>query len=201
MSSVAQENSLFEIDAELDTLLDEIQEEIENQGEAGADLIGRFQKFCEAHSEKVDRIGRFLRMMEARMLYCKNEAARLQERSRAADNKIVRTKGMVLYYLKSRDLRKIEGREFTLRLQKNSQDSVRIIDETQVPLAFQEVDVRVQGSLWESVLECLPEDIKVALLASTQQKIPNNEAIRQAIGHGETVPGAEVHRGSHLRVA
>ena len=70
MSSVVQENSLFEIDAELDTLLDEIQEEIENQGEAGADLMGRFHKFCEAHSEKVDRIGRFLRMMEARMLYC-----------------------------------------------------------------------------------------------------------------------------------
>ena len=79
MSSVAQENSLFEIDAELDTLLDEIQEEIENQGEAGADLIGRFQKFCEAHSEKVDRIGRFLRMMEARMLYCMNSPSFIEE--------------------------------------------------------------------------------------------------------------------------
>jgi hypothetical protein len=201
MSATAQENSLFEIDAELDTLLDEIQEEIENRGEAGAYLMDRFQKFCEAHSEKVDRIGRFLRMMEARMLYCKSEAARLQERSRLADNKIARTKCMVLYYLKSRDLRKIEGREFTLRLQKNSQDSVRIIDETQVPLAFREVDVRVQGSLWESVLECLPLDVKVALLACIQQKMPNNEAIRQAIGHGEIVPGAEVHRGSHVRVA
>jgi hypothetical protein len=27
---------------------------------------------------------------------------------------------MVMYYLKSRDLKKIEGREFTLRIQKNS---------------------------------------------------------------------------------
>ena len=108
---------------------------------------------------------------------------------------------MVLYYLKSRDLRKIEGREFTLRLQKNSQDSVSIIDDTQVPIAFREVDVRVQGNLWQSILERLPEDIKVALLACIQQEIPSNEAIRQAIGHGEIVPGAELYRGSHVRVA
>jgi hypothetical protein len=33
---------------------------------------------------------------------------------------------MVLFHLLSRDLKKIEGREFTLRPQKNSQDSVRI---------------------------------------------------------------------------
>ncbi len=201
MPTIAQEKSLFEIDQELDALLDEIQEEIENQGEAESDLMRRFQQFCEAHSEKVDRIGRFLRMMEARMLYCKSEAARLQERSRSADNKIARTKGMVLYYLKSRDLSKIEGREFTLRLQKNSQESVSIIDETQVPLPFREVDVRIQGNLWQSILGYLPEDLKDALRVCMLQDKPNNEAIRQAIGHGEIVPGAEVRRGSHLRVA
>jgi hypothetical protein len=33
---------------------------------------------------------------------------------------------MVLFYLVSRDLKKIEGLEFTLRAQKNRQDSVRI---------------------------------------------------------------------------
>jgi hypothetical protein len=201
MPTIAQENSLFEIDQELDALLDEIQEEIENQGEAESDLMSRFQQFCEAHSEKVDRIGRFLRMMEARMLYCKSEAARLQERSRSADNKIARTKGMVLYYLKSRDLSKIEGREFTLRLQKNSQESVSIIDETQVPLPFREVDVRIQGNLWQSILGYLPENLKDALRVCMLQDKPNNEAIRQAIEHGEIVPGAEVRRGSHLRVA
>ena len=36
---------------------------------------------------------------------------------------------MVLYYLRSRDLEKIEGGEFTLRSQKNSQDSVCILDD------------------------------------------------------------------------
>ena len=56
MASIAQENSLFEIDRELDALLDEIEEEIENHGEASAELLARFQQFCAAHSEKADRI-------------------------------------------------------------------------------------------------------------------------------------------------
>ena len=86
MASIAQEHSLFEIDSELDALLDEIEEEIECRGEASAELVERFQQFCEAHGEKADRIGRFLRMMEARIQYCRSEAtpiagARPQQRS------------------------------------------------------------------------------------------------------------------------
>ena len=48
-------------DHELDDLLDRIEEEIETLGEASPELIDRFQAFCEAHGEKADRIGRFLR--------------------------------------------------------------------------------------------------------------------------------------------
>ena len=88
MASIAQEYSLFEIDQELDTLLDDIEEEIENRGDAPAELMERFQQFCEAHGEKADRIGRFLRMMEARVQYCRSEADRLQERARTSDRKV-----------------------------------------------------------------------------------------------------------------
>lgn len=63
----AQENSLFEIDRELDLLLDEIQEETEEGSEeVRGELVQKFHEFCEAYSEKVDRIGHFLRLMEAR---------------------------------------------------------------------------------------------------------------------------------------
>src|SRR6266567_867611 len=115
MASIAEGNSLFEIDMELDGLLEAIQEQVESQGEASEDLISRFQQFCEAHGEKVDRIGRFVRMMEAREQYCRSEAARLTDRARAAGGKVERTKNMVLYYLLSRDLKKIEGYQFILR--------------------------------------------------------------------------------------
>src|SRR3954453_15673045 len=126
MASIAEASSLFEIDIELDSLLEQMEEQVEADGEASEDLVTRFHQFCEAHGEKVDRIGRFVRMMEAREQFCRTEAARLCERARAAAGKVDRTKNMVLYYLLSRDLKKIEGYQFTLRAQKNSQDSVRI---------------------------------------------------------------------------
>lgn len=121
MSLLAQDNSLFEIDRELDFLLEETQEHAESEEteEVSPELMQRFQQFCEAHSEKVDRIGHFLSVMEARAVYSRGQANRLADRARSAENKADRTKGMVLYYLKSQDLQKIEGKEFTLRLQKN----------------------------------------------------------------------------------
>jgi len=201
VSSIAQEHSLFEIDRELDALLDEIEEEIENRGEASAELVDRFQQFCEAHGEKADRIGRFLRMMEARVQYCRSEANRLQERARSCERKATQTKYMVMYYLKSRDLRKIEGREFTLRIQKNSQDSVRFADETQVPMRYRTVAARIDGSLWERLIESLPEELCRSLMASIQDASPSNEAIKSAVQNQIAVPGAEVYRGDHLRVA
>jgi Siphovirus Gp157 len=201
VASIAEEHSLFEIDRELDTLLDEVEEEIENRGEASAELLEQFQQFCEAHGEKADRIGRFLRMMEARVQYCRSEASRLQERARASDRKAAQTKYMVMYYLKSRDLKKIEGREFTLRIQKNSQDSVRFTDETQVPMRYRTVAARLDGAMWERLIESVPEELKRMLVASIQEAPPSNEAIKNAVQNQIAVPGAEVYRGDHLRVA
>ena len=201
MSSIAQEHSLFEIDRELDMLLDEIEDEIEIRGDVTAELVDRFQQFCEAHSEKADRIGRFLRMMEARVQYCRSEASRLQERARSSERKATQTKYMVMYYLKSRDLRKIEGREFTLRIQKNSQDSVRFTDETRVPMRYRTVAARIDGRLWERIIELVPEEVSRLLVASMQEAAPSNEAIKSAVQNQITVPGAEVYRGDHLRVA
>ena len=82
MSTIAATNSLFEIDVELDSLLDDIEEQTAQGGEPAEELVARFQQFCEAHGEKVDRIGRFVRMMEAREQYCRGEAVRLGDRAR-----------------------------------------------------------------------------------------------------------------------
>jgi hypothetical protein len=197
MSSTKESMSLFEIDAELDELLEEIHEQIDSDGKASDAQMQRFQEFCKAHGEKVDRIGRFMRMMEARTQYCRGEANRLQERARNADKKLEQTKAMVLYYLKTRDLGKIEGMEFTLRRQRNSQHSVRITDDTQIPLRYRVVESCMEGELWEQILVALPEELKKTFCSSIKQSLPNHEAIKQA---GEIVPGAEVKRGEHLRM-
>src|ERR1700761_113534 len=49
-SSVASENSLFELDAELDFLLEQIEDEIEEHGEATPESMKRMQLFCQAMS-------------------------------------------------------------------------------------------------------------------------------------------------------
>src|ERR1700756_459645 len=169
MASIAEANSLFEIDMELDGLLEEIQEQVESEGEPSEDLVARFQRFCEAHGEKVDRIGRFVRMMESREQYCRSEAARLTDRARAAAGKTERTKNMVLYYLLSRDLKKIEGHQFTLRAQKNSQDSVRITDEAAVPKSYCRIHAQIDGVVWETVVSLLPDELAKVLESSIQE--------------------------------
>ena len=71
MTSISENCSLFEIDTELDALLEQIEEQVETEGEPSEELLSRFREFCAAHGEKVDRIGRFVRMMEAREQHCR----------------------------------------------------------------------------------------------------------------------------------
>ena len=200
MSTIAATNSLLEIDAELDGLLDEIEEQTAQGGEPAGELVARFQQFCSAHGEKVDRIGRFLRQMEAREQFCRSEAARLSNRARATAGKVERTRNMVLYYLMSRNLKAIEGREFTLRAQKNSQDSVRITDEAALPVAFRKIDARIGGVLWETVLANLPDELGEMLESTLEESRPDMDSIKAAILLEEQVPGAELRRGWHVRI-
>lgn len=185
---------------ELDGLLEEIEEQVESEGQASEDPVARFQQFCEAQGEKVDRIGRFVRMMEAREQFCRSETARLADRARAAATKVERTKSVALFYLLSRDLKKIEGREFTLRAQKNSQNSVRITDEAALPKCYCRIDAKIDGVVWETILSLLPEELAQALELSVHEKRPDADAIRVAVMQNEQVPGAEMRRVWHLRV-
>ena len=108
---------------------------------------------------------------------------------------------MVLYYLLSRDLKKIEGRQFTLRAQKNSQDSVRITDEVALPMRYRRIEARIAGADWETVLSRLPDELALTLQSNIQETWPDNDAIKAAVMKNEIVPGAEVQRKWHLRVA
>jgi len=152
-------NTLFEIDHELDSMLDQIEEEAEENGTASPELLERFRQFCEAESEKVDRIGRFLTLMDGRLKYCRQQAEHFQKRARTIETKIASTKNMVLYFLAARGLKKIEGKEFTLRTQKNSQHSVRITDEAALPKCYWSIEARIPGVIWEMVLSLLPEEL------------------------------------------
>jgi hypothetical protein len=198
--SIASDHSLLEIDRELDILFDTMQDELEETGEASQDSIERFHMFCDAYGEKVDRIGRFIRVMEARSAYCKAEAARLVARGKSAANRAEQTKLLILYYLQSREMTKMEGKQFTLRCQRNSQDSVRISDLELIPLRLKRIEANFDGGTWERILAALPDDLKSILAAGIQDIIPMNDAIKQAFAKEDAVDGATVIRGHHVRV-
>jgi hypothetical protein len=199
-SDVVQSSSLFDIDVELDCLLDQMMEYSE-QGEPVPDgLLEQFNTFCQAHQEKVDRIGRFIRMMEARETFCRNEANRLLDRARVAGGKVERTKSMVMFYLFSHELKKVEGREYTLRVQKNAQESVKVSDDAALPRTFRKVSLRLSGPFLDTILVNLPENLAKAVKDSIVETLPDNEAIKAAVARHEQVPGAEVRRGFHVRV-
>lgn len=139
--------------------------------------------------------------MEARANYCRAQANRLTDRARCAENKVTGTKNMILYYLRSRSLQKIEGLEFTLRMQKNSQDSVYISDKAQVPVDYCDVEAKIPGPVWQSLQSEISEESRQQVNSCIRQVTPSSEAIKVAAAAKEPVPGAEVRRGFHLRVA
>ena len=196
-----QDQSLLEIDREMDSLFDRIQDELEENGEPSQESKERFQQLCDVFGDKVDRIGRFIRVMEARAAYCKAEASRLTTRGRVADTKVEQTKAFILYFLQTREVTKMEGKQFTLRCQKNSQDSVRISDPTLIPLHLKRVEARFDGALWAQIIAAVPNETRALLVAGVQDTSPVADAIKQAIARREEVAGASVTRGYHVRVA
>lgn len=161
----------------------------------------RFTKFCNAFGEKVDRIGGFIRIMEARANYCKSEDERLTARGKASQNKVKQIQNLVLYCLASHEMTKIEGHQFTLRRQKNSQDSVRVLDEEMIPTNLRRIEAKIDGSLWERVLAALPEELASAVAQSIVSSVPSNEAIKQFISAAGPIDGVKIVRDFHLRVA
>ena len=91
-----------------------MEDEIEEHGKASKESMDRLQVFAEAMNIKVDRIGRYLSVMEKRATRCKKESARFAARAKRTEIKIGRTKQMALYYLESHNLARLEADETTL---------------------------------------------------------------------------------------
>jgi hypothetical protein len=198
---IADDHSLLKIDQELDLLLEHIEDEIEENGEASKEAMDRLQLFCQAMNLKVDRIGRYLSVMEVRAEHCRKESARYAARAKRAQNKIDRTKAMVLYYLETHDLKQLETEDTTLRRQKNSQDTVIVTNPDAIPPDLKRYELKVEGSMWMGVIAALPEEIATGLQRSVKSTEPSNTAIKQRVAGGLKVDGAEVKRFYHLRIA
>ena len=78
---------------------------------------------------------------------------------------------------------------------------MKITDELLLPISYRKIEARVDGVLWETIVSHLPEGLAAALEACVQDTKPDTDAIKAAAMRNEEVPGANVRRGSHLRVA
>lgn len=198
--STAENRSIFDLDCELETLFDQIQEAAEI-GPIPNELQERFLNFCDAFGEKVDRIGRFLRVQEAKAEFAKEEIKRLQDRARCAETKARSTKEMLLYFMNVRGLKKLEGKTHTLRMQANSQDTVRVENPNALPMGYRRVELRIDGKLFADVLELLSREKRELFLQGLKEFQPNNDAIHEANLRKEEIPGVTIYRGHHIRVA
>jgi Siphovirus Gp157 len=199
-ATLARENSLFELDGELDALLERIEDEIEENGEASRDAMQALALFSKAMNLKIDRIGGYLTAMESRAVHCKAQAERYAIRAKRAENKIARTKRMVLEYLAIHELKRIESDDFTLRSHKNSVDSVIISNRESIPIDLRSLELKVNGSFWINLLDALPVSYAEGLTRCVRSEEPSNTAIKEFVAKGGKLDGATVRREYHLRV-
>jgi hypothetical protein len=108
---------------------------------------------------------------------------------------------MVLHYPENHDLKQLETDDFTLRRQKNSQDSVIVRNAQAVFPELNRYELKVDGPLYLDVIRALPDEMASSLRASVKFAEPSNTAIKQHFASGKTVEGVKVKRLYHLRMA
>ena len=75
---------------------------------------------------KIDRIAAYLRTQKRNASIAAEEAQRLQQRRRSAEQRVDDVKEMLTYFMRRRGLKRLEGELNTIRLQTNSQASLQI---------------------------------------------------------------------------
>jgi hypothetical protein len=106
---------------------------------------------------------------------------------------------MLTYFMHGRGLKRLEGELNTIRLQKNSQDSLQV-DDWELPQEFCLHTGTLPHRLLKEMLEHLPIGLRGELLQAMINTQPNTQLVRDALLRGQTVAGAKLERGSHIRI-
>jgi hypothetical protein len=131
----AHNSNLFEIDAELEAAFDQLQEEREITGNISDEAREHCMQLFAELGKKIDRIAAYLRTQQHKANIAGEEAQRLQQRRRSAEQRVSDVKEMLTYFMRCRGLKRLEGELNTIRLQTNSQASLQI-DDWNLPQEF-----------------------------------------------------------------
>ena len=198
-ATTAENNSLFEIDKELEAAFDTASQEQEQTGAISDDTKQRCLDLFAELGKKVDRIARYVRAMELKARAAKEEATRLTARQKATENRIEQVKSMLAYFMHVRGLKRLEGELNTIRLQKNGQASLQI-DPLTLPAEYNQLTIALPQPSWARVLEAINSpELKKELEAAVVACEPNKALVRQDLQVGKEIPGSVLAKGEHVR--
>jgi len=194
--------SLFDLDDRLIELMGMVEEAAEAGTEIGVALAQEIDTYLEAYRLKVDQIVGYWRWQQSIADISAKEAERLAARKKAADNRVTRLKGFLFAFMTARGIKKLEGEKSDIGMQRNSTASLVIDDPLQVPEHFFERSIRFTKTELQEVVHQLAEgDVRRRLEAAFQEAWDvNGEAVRFALVNRETIAGARLVTGSHLRI-
>ncbi len=198
-ATTAENNTLFEIDKELEAAFEAASQEQDENGAISAETQQRCLDLFAELGKKVDRIARYVRATELKARAAKEEAARLSARQKAADNRVEQVKSMLVFFMHSRGLKRLEGELNTIRLQKNGQPSLQI-DPLVIPAEYNQLTIALPQPAWGRLLDAitspeLKKDLEAAVIACE----PNKGLVRQQLQAGQQVPGSALVKGEHVR--
>ena len=204
--TLASEMTLFELDESLCLLMESATQTAgENNGEIPDELRQALLDYFDAFGTKVDNIANYIKSQENEARNAKVEIDRLRSRLAAAENRIDRLKGLLKYFMETRNLRSMKGRLNTISLRKNSQDSLIVDRPDAVPAEYWRVSLTIGAPELQELLDHLPEQhhLRARLAAgdpAAVQREPDNSKLRSALASGATIQGAELRRGQHVRL-
>ena len=202
-STVRDPRSLFDIDERLVELMDQVVDTAADGQEPPSELIEEINEYIEAFHSKVDRIAGYLRWQESVASICGAEAERLSVRKKSAEGRVSRLKNMLLHFMLSRGLRKLEGERAAIGLQPNSAASLVVDDPLKIGECFFERSIGFTKTELQELIYQLPAgDLRGRLetqLAEDGWQV-NGSAIRAAIVNGSEVDGARLVKGHHIRI-
>lgn len=204
--TVASDMTLFELDETLCLLMESAAEAAdENNGEIPDELRGALLDYCEAFGVKVDNIANYIKSQETYARNAKREIDRLQSSASTAENKVERLKGLVKYFMQTRNLRTLKGRLNTISLRNNSQDSLIVNRLDAIPSEYWRVSVTIGLREWQDLLNSLPPQHQLRTRFGDQgggsiTQEPDNAKLRSALASGVQIQDVELRRGQHIRL-
>lgn len=190
--ALARSMSLFDLDAELQALMDKAQEEEEDLGAVSEYTTLEIQRYFEATVQKVDRVAEFIKACKQTDELKKAEKHRLDERGRVALNAKSRVEEMLKGFMLERGITKVKGKLNAITLCPNSQPALKVSNPQAVPYPFRGVKLDIPLQLWESLAEQLP--------GVRPEEYIDEPKVKRALMAGEEVPGAELVNGYHVRI-